>query len=328
MTSIRTRRLTMAGAALAALTVSMAAPAAAAPETIRLDGSDRYQTALTVSEVYDTSEVVFVASGETFPDALSASAAAAEFRAPLLLTRQGALPAGVADRIRELEPDTIYLVGGPATISDGVASALTSIAPTERLSGANRYETSLVVARTAFSTTDTAFIATGRSFPDALSASGAAGTKGAPVVLVDGAGSTVSDKALEQLTALGVKKIAIAGGEGSVSGGIAAQLAESSYEVARYGGANRYETARRINEAYFTTGTTFVAFLASGQGFPDALSGSALAGALQSPLIVTVPTCLSGPADATIKALEPATLIVLGGPASVSDKALNGGVCA
>src|SRR5690606_34895501 len=129
---------------------------------------------------------VFVATGRDFPDALSASAAAAQLGAPLLLTEPHAVPAAVLKEIKRLQPADIVVVGGTGVISAGVVKTLGSVAPVQRLAGADRYSTGLEIVRNAFTNSSLAVIATGRSFPDALSATSVAGISGGPVILVDG----------------------------------------------------------------------------------------------------------------------------------------------
>src|SRR5690606_1233581 len=149
----------------------------------------------------------------------------------------------------------IYVIGGAAVVSEKVRSALTLIAPTERLSGVDRYSTGLKVVAKAFTAADHAIIATGRMFPDALAASGAAGSRKAPVVLVDGAKASVPPATVAVLAKLRVKTISIAGANGAVSAGIQNQLTNAGYTVTRYGGASRYETAASLNQAYFAPGS-------------------------------------------------------------------------
>ena len=74
------------------------------------------------------------------------------------------------------------------------------------------------ILKTAFPKgSDTAFVATAWNFPDALAASAAAGSFGAPVVLVDGKGTGVDAKSKALLTTLKVKTTKVAGGTGVVS---------------------------------------------------------------------------------------------------------------
>ena len=132
----------------------------------RLSGQTRYDTAIAVSQRYSPGvAAAFVATGADFPDALSAAAAAAELGGPLLLTQPNQLPAAVGAELTRLQPQHIYVVGGTGVISAGVATALSHIASTERLAGADRYATADAIIRTAFAHTDHAIIATDARSP-------------------------------------------------------------------------------------------------------------------------------------------------------------------
>jgi putative cell wall-binding protein len=68
-------------------------------------------------------------------------------------------------------------------------------------------------------------------------------------------------------------------------------LSGLGYTVQRLGGANRYETSVLINNAFFSPVQPQV-FIASGQNFPDALGGAALAGAKHAPLFTAPKDCV------------------------------------
>jgi peptidoglycan/xylan/chitin deacetylase (PgdA/CDA1 family) len=88
-------------------------------------------------------------------------------------------------------------------------------------------------------------------------------------------------------------------------------------DAVRLAGADRYDTAAAIAEYGFPTATSV--FVASGEGFADALSGGAPAGMLNRPLLLTAPTQLSPATSAQISRLGNPEVIVLGGPTAVSD---------
>jgi putative cell wall-binding protein len=60
---------------------------------------------------------VFLATGEAFPDGLSAGAIAGAHQVPVLLTRTTCLPQHAADVIDRLEPSQVYVMGGTAAVS-------------------------------------------------------------------------------------------------------------------------------------------------------------------------------------------------------------------
>ncbi|WP_405216338.1 cell wall-binding repeat-containing protein [Agrococcus sp. Ld7] len=161
----------------------------------RIAGANRYETAALVARqgYPNGAQQVYVASGELFADALSAGAAAAHVRAPLLLTTGGVLPSSTAEALRRLAPTSIVLVGGEPSVSASVEAALARIAPVTRIAGANRsatrvagenrYATAVLVNSAFTQSRSTMYIAAGNRFPDALAASAVAGAQGAPLYL-------------------------------------------------------------------------------------------------------------------------------------------------
>lgn len=86
--------------------------------------------------------VVYVATGENFPDALGAGPAAAIVKGPILLVAQNSIPGETAAELTRLAPDKIIIVGGTTVVSASVESGLAAYAGTvERIGGANRYDT-------------------------------------------------------------------------------------------------------------------------------------------------------------------------------------------
>jgi hypothetical protein len=182
------------GAATAS--AATAPPPSISPEEVvpepfveRIGGADRYAVSAAISaHTFDPMvPVVYLASGEVFTDALSASAAAGAHGGAVLLTQKTAIPSVVATELRRLTPQRIVVLGGTDTIAPTVENALRSYSGSvTRLSGADRYAVSAAVSANAFgSSRPVAYIASGASFPDALSGSAAAGRLGGPVLLVE-----------------------------------------------------------------------------------------------------------------------------------------------
>ena len=300
----------------------------AAPEVARLAGSDRFATSAEVAKEYepfsDGEGVVYVANGLGYPDALSAAPAAAFRGAPLLLTLRDSLPASVRAQIVRLSPEVIVIAGGAGVVSAAVETELRTLAPTvERHAGSDRYETSRVLTQNAFGEAGAlnVFLATGRGFPDALAASAAAGRFAAPVVLVDGAGSSVPQITRDLLTDLGAEQLFIAGGSGVVSEAIRTSLSGVGFSVTRLSGPNRYATSEAINNFSFATSQTV--FLAVGTGYADALAGAALAGNVDAPLFVVPGNCVPQGVLDQIADLGATEVRLLGGAGSLSANVAN-----
>ncbi|WP_151523823.1 cell wall-binding repeat-containing protein [Serinicoccus kebangsaanensis] len=184
----------------------------------RLSGADRYATAVQVSQAHEEdADVVFLASGMDYPDALAAAAAAGMEGASVLLTRTTSLPAATAEELERLSPDTVYVIGGEAAVSAEVATAAgDSAGEVVRLFGADRYGTAAAVAA-EFSPTPGpgAFLATGEEFPDALAAAPVAAMNNMAVLLTR-PGSLPADT-VDAMTAMRAQNVHIVGGYGAVS---------------------------------------------------------------------------------------------------------------
>lgn len=94
----------------------------------------------------------------------------------------------------------------------------------------------------------------------------------------------------------------------------------SSASVHRFAGSTRYETSEYIVNQY---GDFDKLVLVSGENYPDALSASALAGALNAPIALTPHNYLSSSPWWLIKQHQPKEIIVVGGPSAINDYVLN-----
>lgn len=291
----------------------------------RIGGDTRYDVAVGVSEAYFAPgvPVVYIASGENFPDAIGAGPAASHSGGPVLLVPKGSLPPSVAAEILRLTPAQIIVVGGPSSVSDTVLTQLAAYAPSvERIGGMDRYEVSLSLASTVFDGGSTvAYLATGNDFPDALSSGAAAGSRHAPVILINGKLDTLDDATWAVLDSLGVTQVYIAGGPASVSPGIVDSLTArlGTASVKRFGGKDRFAVAAAVNRDAFSTTDTF--FISSGFVFPDALSATPAAVAGGAPLYVTNTTCVDRDFVQHMIDAGATKLVIVGGPGSVSSSA-------
>ena len=186
-------------------------------DVTRVSGSDRYATAaaLSLRAFPNGATTAYVASGLTFPDALSGGAAAAANGAPLLLVGNGAVPTATANELTRLGVTTIKVLGGPAAISEATATALGSYGTVQRISGPDRYATSVAINQDAFAdnTGGTVYLATGLNFPDALTVAPTA----RPLVLVPGTSTTLPAGTAAELQRLNPARAVIMGGTGAVS---------------------------------------------------------------------------------------------------------------
>ncbi|MGD8168801.1 cell wall-binding repeat-containing protein [Herbiconiux sp. P16] len=285
----------------------------------RISGADRYDMAAEIGKLVSPgpSNVVYLASGATFPDALSAGPAAAANFGPLLLVPPDSVPPAVAASLTRLDPLVVKVVGGATSVSDGVLATVRGLVPhavVTRIPGADRYAVSRAVVADAFPSVPGAAVATGRDFPDALSAGAVAGAVGVPVVLVDGTASAADGLTTGLLRSLGVDVVTIVGGPLSVSTGIQNTILPDAW-VSRVSGANRYEVSINITE--FGGPDYSTAYLVTGSNFPDALAGGVLAAKTRSPMFVVPSDCVPQRVLALLAKNGTKNVVLLGGPASL-----------
>jgi putative cell wall-binding protein len=162
-----------------------------------------------------------------WPDALAAGPLAAAAHRPILLVTPDAVPQATSDAIESLALSAATVAGGPVAISEATATALG--VPTQRIGGADRYETAQLLASAAIAAgaTDREVVAaTGSRFPDALAAGALAARRQGVLVLVNGDDdaptASVADWFDERA---GVTRwLRIAGGPVAVSDGLATDL--------------------------------------------------------------------------------------------------------
>lgn len=306
-------------------------PGGVTPGTPRLAGADRFATAVAVSQkAFPTAgvPVVYLASGESYYDALSAAPAAAVQGGPLLLTMRASLPASTLNELVRLKPARVVVVGGTSAVSAAVASAVQSRlgVSVSRVAGADRFLTSQAVAKTVFPNATSAFAVSGLNFPDALSASAAAGVAKAPILLANGSLGT-ADSSIDAYLASAPKiaTVTVVGGTTVMPGAVVSGIQATGKAVGRVAGADRFLTSQAVATAYFPK--TANAYLATGIDFADALTGSVAAARAKAPLLVVWPNCVPYyDGQAMLKAgVTSATL--LGGTASLNADVAQLAVC-
>ena len=300
---------------------------------LRIDGDDRYETAALVSERYfPASWSAVIATGEDFPDALSASALAGALECPLLLTRKDVVPDVVLDELARLGVDSVWLVGGEDVIAPAVFDQLEDLGMTvQRVSGPDRYATAKHVAYWVMDIVNsapigqwrkTAFFVRGDEFPDALAVAPHAYAAKIPILLVRP--DSVPAHTEEAVTFCYIDDGIIVGGTNAVSAATATEIGNLLGDAAeRWDGADRYATAvecatRGVSRGWLDYDAIGVA---TGTNFPDALGGGAACGHYGSPLVLTAPTYVPTSVDIffTQRRYDFGGMTVFGGTAAVSD---------
>lgn len=243
----------------------------------RIQGQNRFQTAAHVSrEGWNSSDTVVITDGFEFADALAGAPLAAELNAPILLTRSNRLEAATKDEILRLGAKNAIILGGEVAVSSDVEAELNSLGvSTNRIAGATRYETAGLIADELISRTGATegILVYGFDFADAMSVASFAAREGIPIYLTPT--RQLSTEVLHASNQL--DDWYIIGGPIAITGAVGQRLqGRVSGDVTRISGDNRYATNQRVIN-HFGNGGEQV-YVASGTDFPDALTGSVLAG--------------------------------------------------
>lgn len=167
-------------------------------DVTRLEGQDRYSTSQKVME--KTKEIInpeylLIASGKNFPDALAATSFFVNHKSVMVLSDGVTYP---QSNLREIA------IGG---VNQLPLKGFTG----KRVSGKDRYETALEIAKLSFDKNNNAILASGQVFADSLSAVSLTKKHNAPIIL------TQSDSLTENAKKyLNGKNVFIVGGEKTV----------------------------------------------------------------------------------------------------------------
>jgi putative cell wall-binding protein len=300
------------------------------PTTVyRIAGSDRIATAIKAAQTklawgqgvanrfgipgFVNGCNVILARDDDFADALVSGPLADVRNAPILVNPTGSLDARVAAEIGILAGQChagpgigngpgaqfkVTIVGGISAISDGIMGALGGQYKVERLSGPDRYATSLTVAHETVAMLQNhgirymnVILATGTNWPDALAAGPAATSHKGIVLLTNG---TVMDpdtkaylKHMATETYWGHTPTVFA------AGGPAAAAAPDAIPFV---GRDRYQTASMLADYFFkflpSGNRIHNVGVASGENYADAVIAGGFMANSDGPLLLTHKTYL------------------------------------
>jgi putative cell wall-binding protein len=229
---------------------------------------------------------------------------------------------------------------GGLAISGGTASAkLPSSPSTNRIYGADRYETSVAIARNQMGTTAPTglVIASGEVVADALAAASLTSST-MPMLLVrkDSVPTAVADFIADNKAAMSLPTTAVPvyviGGENVIStevfdaikAAVTLSTDTTPPTVTRVFGADRYATAKAIGEVTGITDADDTMYIVNGEDgkWADALSAGRFASAGEDPIVLVKSSGMDPSGQAQIDAYIAKTssakkFIVIGGPASV-----------
>ncbi|MBQ7248099.1 MAG: cell wall-binding repeat-containing protein [Lachnospiraceae bacterium] len=219
------------------------------------------------------------------------------------------------------ENGIVYILGGTGAVPASVEDSLSGI-EVKRLSGKDRYKTNMLILNTAGISRGTdLLIASGDGFADALSAS----ALGKPIMLVGRNATALTDEQKAFVTSKTFRNIYILGGSGAIKDAIVDEIKalKPGVNVERVKGSDRYATSLAIATKFFASAENIT--IATGENFPDGLSGGPLAYALGAPMVL-----VRGDRAAVVNAaaqyadqVGAARFLAFGGSGVVSDAALT-----
>lgn len=308
--------------------------------TGRIRGKDRIETAVKVSKDLHkkSADAVVLANAERYTDVLTANPFAVSENASVLFTYSDKLPEKTLKEIERLKTKKIYIVGGYSAVSKKTEDELKKKGYSiTRFNGKDRYDTAVKIAEKMREKGNkkVAEIVSGENYPDAISMTSMAVKDNAPILLTKK--DSIPSYTKSALAKWDIETINIAGLDKAVSKNVEKQLKEGfsteknttdknkiytgAKEIARFGGSDRYETAKVIAEK--SCPDSEEAVYVTGENYPDALVAGIYAGVNKTPIL----TVKKDKLPETIKSyttnskIEKAT--VIGGINAVSEKVVN-----
>lgn len=187
----------------------------------------------------------------------------------------------------------------------------------QRLSGDNRYETSVEVSEKNFKSADTVVLASGQNIADALVASSYADIEEAPILLTNK--NSISDEVLDEIERLKADKVVIVGGQSSISSSVESRLKKEDIKVKRISGSDRFDTSDKLSqEVSRLSKKSSQAILVNGYKNIDALSVSSLATKEELPILLNGRNALNMSVKNRLKQMNVNKVYIIGGNNSIS----------
>ena len=234
--------------------------------------------------------------------------------------------AKLADATFTLDENGVLEVSYKNTERGNYALCYVNTAPSEslRIYGKDRYETSIKAADQLLKeqgreTFKAVIVASGKDYPDALSAAYLAKVKDAPVLLTDDIHLDFTIDYIQQHCEMNTD-VYIVGGDGAVSNMIDKNLStmtDKPMNVIRLAGQNRYQTNIEVLKAAGVTNQQLL--IVSGANFADAISASAVG----KPLLLTAASGLTQEQTEYLATLTSETATIVGGTGAVTQKTEN-----
>lgn len=260
--------------------------------TTRISGTTRYETASKVAtnNWKSGSDNVVLVSGESYADAVSASALAKKLDAPILLTTPNTLSKDAQDAITTLKAKNIYIIGGTASIAQNIREELKSNYTVIELGGATRYETNRKVADKLIKLgvdPSKVLVVSGEGFSDAISAASVAAANGQILLLASNNENSI--KTIIDFIKENKSKATVIGTCNVINDNIYNLLGAT---VRVDGGCDRFDTNLKILKEFEGSFNYYKIYVANASPanpdnlYADALVASAVSGKYSAPLVL------------------------------------------
>lgn len=275
-------------------TASAAQPKATVNSNTILAGTDRYETAIKISENgWSSATNAVLINGETgLVDALTATPYASLKNAPILITHKDNLTPATLTRLKAMNVKNVDIVGGVNSISENVVNQLKANGMTvNRIAGNSRYETGLEVAKAMDKISDVSKIAVvngEKGLPDAVSVAAPAADNKMPIILahptngLDAATKTFINEE-------SISKSYVIGSTTSMPESIVNSLPGTK---TRLGGTDRHDTNAKVIKEFYTQNeldNIYVAksgYVNNDTELVDALAAGVLAAKNDDPVLI------------------------------------------
>ncbi|HHX68049.1 MAG: cell wall-binding repeat-containing protein [Miniphocaeibacter sp.] len=183
-------------------------------EIVDIVGPDRYDTSALVAEKSTNNSKVILVNGNSFADSLSIAPVALKNGYSLVLTDGKNLTNSVNKILNNASE--VIIVGGVNSVSASIGDNLKKLGKkVSRISGSDRYTTSISIANSYYRETDFVLTASGNNYADALMGTVLSKKLEAPILLVDG--DRLSTSQINYLNSNKINTLYILGGNSSIN---------------------------------------------------------------------------------------------------------------
>lgn len=257
-----------------------------------IKGNNRFSTATEISKMnYATGGTVVLVNGNAVADGIAATPLAASENASILLANTNNLPSETANRMKEIAPQKVIIVGGENAVSKALEAKIANdyAVEVQRIAGKDRYATSFEIAKKLVESgaeINTAYIVAGTGEADALSVASKAGADKQPIILTGK--DSIAPEMYAWLKEQNLEDAYFIGGNKVISDNVINSVNEittNDVTANRIAGNNREETNAKVIEKLYTGGFSNV-YAAKSNVLVDALSAGPMAAQRNCPVVL------------------------------------------